>query len=156
KKAFAERSPGVYQCETCREKAEQAHRNEPARKKARVCARCGRDVSGEADELRQGEFVCAACKADPQQLVRGLLELAQRGDKDLLAIQGYAILRELGKGGMGAVYLARHRQTGEQVALKVMLPRLAADSRAKELFLREVESTKALRHPHVVQLHDSG
>jgi serine/threonine protein kinase len=35
-------------------------------------------------------------------------------------ISGYAILRELGQGGMSAVYLARHQATGDEVALKVM------------------------------------
>jgi serine/threonine protein kinase len=73
-----------------------------------------------------------------------------------VAIQGYEILRELGRGGMGAVYLARHERTGEQVALKVMLPRVALEDRAKEEFLRETENTKALKHPHVVELRDSG
>src|SRR5262249_41686 len=42
------------------------------------------------------------------------------------------------------------------VALKVMLPRIAADERAQQLFLREADNTKALRHPNVVQLYDAG
>jgi serine/threonine-protein kinase len=73
-----------------------------------------------------------------------------------VAIQGYTVVRELGRGGMGAVYLARHDATGEQVALKVMLPQVAADARARDMFLRETENTKALKHPNIVLLRDSG
>jgi serine/threonine protein kinase len=107
-------------------------------------------------ESRHGEFICADCKADPARIVQHLLDLANRGDESLLAIRGYRVLKELGRGGMGAVYLARHDQTGEQVALKVMLPRIAADDHARQLFLREVDSTRALRHPNVVWLRDAG
>jgi serine/threonine protein kinase len=85
-----------------------------------------------------------------------LLEMAKQGDQQLQSIQGYTLLRELGRGGMGAVYLARHDRTGEQIALKVMLPQIAADERTKALFLREVENTKALQHRNIVQIRDSG
>jgi len=57
---------------------------------------------------------------------------------------------------MGAVYVARHQETGRQVALKLMLPKVAASPRGVERFLREVENTKALQHPNVVRLYDSG
>jgi serine/threonine-protein kinase len=155
-KARAERSPGVYQCDPCRKKAEAAHRPEPPKKRPKVCAKCGRDVSAEMGENRQGEFICVKCKADPMQLLKLLLEMAKSGDKNLLAIRDYSILKELGRGGMGAVYLARHDQSGEQVALKVMLPQVAVEDRSREMFLRETENTKALKHRHVVELRDSG
>jgi eukaryotic-like serine/threonine-protein kinase len=57
---------------------------------------------------------------------------------------------------MGAVCLARHEKTGEQVALKVMLPQVALEARAREAFERETENTKALKHRHVVELRHSG
>ena len=57
---------------------------------------------------------------------------------------------------MGAVYLARHEKSGKQVALKVMLPKVAASQRATESFLRETLNTQALQHPHVVRLWESG
>jgi serine/threonine protein kinase len=62
----------------------------------------------------------------------------------------------LGRGGFGAVYLARHNQTKESVALKIMLPKVATKPWALEMFLRETENTKALQHPNVVQLRDYG
>ncbi len=155
-KARCQRSAGVYQCEACRAKAEAAHRREPIRPKARVCVRCGRDVSREMGENRHGDFLCSGCQADPSRALKNLLELAQSGRKETLAIRGYQLIRELGQGGMGAVYLARHEKTGEQVALKVMLPKVAVQEPAREMFLREVENTRALRHRHVVRLHEAG
>lgn len=151
-----ERSPGIYQCAACRKKAEAAPATEPPRTKPKVCAKCGKDVTGEIGEHRHGEFICAACKRNPFEIVKRLIRLAKSGDKDLVAIQGYEIIQELGRGGMGAVYLARHEKSQEQVALKVMLPQVAADEHAKRIFLREIENTKLLKHRHVVQLRDAG
>jgi hypothetical protein len=155
-KAAAMTSAGVYHCPKCRSKVRTSSYAAAPAPKGKVCAKCGRDVADEVGENRQGEYVCAACKGDPFQIMRRLLELANSGSKDLVAIRGYEILRELGKGGMGAVYLARHEQTREQVALKIMLPEVAADERAKDMFLRETENTKALKHGNVVQLRDAG
>jgi hypothetical protein len=155
-KARAQRTPDVYQCEACRLKAEASRSTEPAGKKDRVCTRCGQDVSREMGVHRRGEFICAACRADPERIMKRLLELARSGTKNLLAIQGYDLVRELGRGGMGAVYLARHEKTRELAALKVMLPQVALNERAKQLFLREIENTRALRHRHVVELRDAG
>jgi serine/threonine protein kinase len=107
-------------------------------------------------DQRHGELVCAECKADPARVAQHLLELSNRGDESLRPIQGYRILKELGRGGMGAVFLALNTRSGEQVALKVMLPRIAADEHAKQMFLREVDNTRALQHPHVVWLRDAG
>src|SRR5262249_45823047 len=68
----------------------------------------------------------------------------------------YEIASLLGKGGMGAVYLARRGGEGEPIALKVMLPRMVVDAEAQEIFLREIEVTRALRHPNIVGLLDFG
>src|SRR5438445_7216305 len=57
---------------------------------------------------------------------------------------------------MGAVYLAKHERTGQPVAIKLMLPQVAADERAVELFQREVRNTMALQHRHVVRCLDHG
>jgi serine/threonine-protein kinase len=155
-KAAAERAPGEYECAACRRKREAKPGSLVPPRPARVCGQCGKDVSSEMGEHRHGQFICSACRANPAQVAHHLLELSNRGDEELRAIQGYRIVRELGRGGMGAVFLALDPRTGQHVALKVMLPRVAADEQAKQLFLREVESTRALRHPNVVRLHDAG
>ncbi|CAM5478728.1 hypothetical protein GCM10010329_29980 [Streptomyces spiroverticillatus] len=119
------------------------------------CAKCAREMGEEAGG-RAGEILCAPCQAEPGAVLDLLLALAQEGRPDLTAIQGYTVIRELGRGGMGAVYLARHEATGEDVALKVMLPKVAANATARARFLREVALTRALKHPHVTALHDAG
>ncbi len=67
----------------------------------------------------------------------------------------YLLDRELGQGGMAAVYLAQDVRVHRMVALKVLLPELAATI-GSERFLREIAFTARLRHPHILPLHDSG
>jgi len=124
---------------------------------SRKCSKCGKDIAGEAGKARRGEYICEECRKNPMKLAQALVEKANKGEKEGSEnIQGYTIIKELGKGGMGAVYLARHEKSGERVALKVMLPQVATDKSARDMFQREVEVTKALSHPNVVQLLDSG
>lgn len=156
KKVHAERLPGVFQCESCRKKADLAERKEPLKKKAKVCAKCGRDVAAEIGENRQGDYVCAQCQRDALQILIRMLDKAKAGVRELQAIRGYTIERELGRGGMGQVWLARNNVSGELVALKIMLPKVAADERAKQSFLREVANTKALKHRNIVEFRESG
>ncbi len=67
----------------------------------------------------------------------------------------YAIERELGAGGMATVYLARDLKHDRLVAVKVLDPELAA-SLGAERFLREIQVTAKLNHPHILPLYDSG
>ena len=67
----------------------------------------------------------------------------------------YRIQRELGRGGMGSVYLAEDLKHGREVALKVLRPDLAA-SIGTERFLREIAVAARLQHPGILPLHDSG
>jgi serine/threonine-protein kinase len=67
----------------------------------------------------------------------------------------YAIERELGAGGMALVYLATDLKHHRQVAIKVLRPELSA-TLGTERFLREIEISAQLQHPHILPLHDSG
>src|SRR2546426_11570261 len=67
----------------------------------------------------------------------------------------YTIERELGRGGMATVYLARDLKHDRAVAIKVLRPELAASVGA-ERFLREIQIAAHLQHPHILPLHDSG
>ncbi|MER5790807.1 protein kinase [Streptomyces sp. NPDC001980] len=119
------------------------------------CARCGLDVGDEAGFL-PGDYLCAACQARPGAILRMLLDLAHPGHTELDVIAGYTLLQELGRGGMGVVHLARHESSGKEVALKVMLPRVATRPEARARFLREAALTKALRHPNIAALEGAG
>lgn len=66
---------------------------------------------------------------------------------------GYEIVRELGHGGMGTVYLARHQTLQRDVAIKVLPQSLAMSPRAKQRFVEEARSLAQLRHDHIVHLH---
>ena len=72
------------------------------------------------------------------------------------AIPGYAIERELGRGGMGVVYLARKESSGERVALKTIMPAVAPTRVQVERFLREARILERLKHPHVVAFRAMG
>ncbi len=67
----------------------------------------------------------------------------------------YAIEREIGAGGMATVYLAEDIKHHRKVAVKVLRPELAAVL-GPERFLREIETTANLNHPHILPLFDSG
>ncbi len=67
----------------------------------------------------------------------------------------YTLERELGRGGMATVFLARDLKHDRLVALKVLHPELAA-SLGPERFLREIKVAARLNHPYIVPLHDSG
>ena len=67
----------------------------------------------------------------------------------------YAVERELGRGGMATVYLARDLRHERPVALKVLHPELAA-TLGPERFLREIRLAARLQHPHILTVLDSG
>ena len=97
-----------------------------------------------------------AKKSQMLALINQLLKQAAAGDKNLVAIKGYKIVDKLGEGGFGEVYSAINTDTGELVALKVMLPQVAAEPDNIKMFLGEINKTKLLKHPNVVKLLDYG
>src|SRR5947209_4176047 len=68
----------------------------------------------------------------------------------------YQMIRELGRGGMGTVYLATHLGTERPVAVKVIAPQFMERSEFVERFRREAEAAGRLRHPNVVNVTDFG
>ncbi|QDU29990.1 Serine/threonine-protein kinase StkP [Anatilimnocola aggregata] len=68
----------------------------------------------------------------------------------------YRLEKTLGRGGMGAVYLGIHRETGEKAAVKVLAPNLSDDLLFRERFKAEVNTLKQLLHPGIVRLHGYG
>jgi serine/threonine-protein kinase len=69
---------------------------------------------------------------------------------------GYTIVRMLGSGGMGEVYLAQHPRLPRRDALKVLPASVSADSVYRERFNREADIAATLWHPHIVGVHDRG
>ncbi|MBD1886158.1 protein kinase domain-containing protein [Microcoleus vaginatus] len=95
-------------------------------------------------------------QANLWEMLQAFLLKAVANESHIGVLGDYLLLKELGRGGFSLVYLARHKRTNEQVALKVMLPKVAANQRAVNWFLREVENMKVLKHPNVVGLKEFG
>jgi hypothetical protein len=68
----------------------------------------------------------------------------------------FEIVRELARGGMGVVYVARHLALGRQVAVKVLLGELASDLDLAARFEQEARASSAIGHPNIIHVYDLG
>ncbi len=88
-----------------------------------------------------------------------LLNLAAPGSEQccgLPEVEGYQLESELGRGGMGIVYLARQLKLNRLVALKMILNADHSDASVKQRFLAEAEAIARLQHPGIVQVYEFG
>jgi serine/threonine-protein kinase len=152
---------GTFICAPC--KAKLAASAQPAKKPEPIrCQKCGKDVSKEVGQGQRGDYMCESCRnkpgVDPMEVVGEMLRKAGLVGEvgKALAIPGYEIEKKLAEGGFGAAYLARRKQDNQRVAIKVMLSRIAVDEDSRKKFLREIETTKSLKHEHIVPLFDHG
>lgn len=128
----------------------------------RVCSVCGARVAGlEANNGKiwrenTAAFICADCYAkqpDPYKTFR-MPEIEARSGRSILPVPNYRVQRLIGRGGMGAVYLAESVKTLEKVALKILLPEIAVHEQCRDDFIREANNLKNLRHPNIVELKE--
>lgn len=111
-----------------------------------TCTACGAIVGDGARFCAQcGERLAAPPARDP---LRRLLEAALGTH--------YAVVGELGRGGMGAVYLAHESGLDRNVAIKVLPPEMAHSPEHRERFRREARTAARLTHPGIVPLHAFG
>jgi len=132
---------------------------EPARRDAVVGAACGTD-----DALRREVESLLAAQVDdadaflerPAAESLGVPEPPPLAARLARALEGrYVIEREIARGGMATVHLARDLRHGRRVAIKVLRDEIAAAIGA-ERFLAEIRVTASLQHPHILPLFDSG
>src|SRR5215208_5777218 len=89
--------------------------------------------------------------SSPQGRTTGMAQPSSEFLELQAALAGeYSIQRELGRGGMGIVYLARDVQLDRDVAIKVLPSHLARAAESRERFLREARTAARLSHPHIV------
>lgn len=134
--------------------------SEAGSEEAVKCQRCGASAPAEEGAAQQGGYLCAAChlspEFDPFAALAAIFKQAPQAAKPHVLLADYEVGKLLGAGGMGAVYLASHKRTGEQAAVKVMLSRVNVSDEARQKFLREIETTSTLRHQHIVRFLGHG
>ncbi len=101
------------------------------------CAGCGAPLT-ESDDLS----LCPACQGESRTLRQ--------------AVAGYHLVRELGRGAMGLVYLAVRRADFRPVALKTIIPAAGGTDSQVQRFLREANILRELDHPNIVAFRDMG
>jgi serine/threonine protein kinase len=108
---------------------------------------------------RQQQCSAAAVLLDMGVLPQHTLDvLTQEMEQALTpkSIAGFRIIRKLGQGGMGSVYLAEQLSLHRQVALKVIAPQFAADVQSVDRFMREARTAAAINHPNIISVIDVG
>ena len=142
------------------EKAEKEKQKMQARGGGKkTCQGCGKPFVPKAEDNN----LCPECLADRAKILDGILA-AILGDamerkepsKGASPVEGYDKVALLGKGGMGEVWKVRERSTGKILALKTMLPQVAADEKGKKMFLREASLCEQLNHKNVVKTYQTG
>jgi serine/threonine-protein kinase len=138
-------------------------------------------VLQEALELAPAEraaFLDEACGGDEElrQEVESLISFQERAERfietppgemaaDWLAVKesregqmigNYHLIRQIGRGGMGEVYLARDTRLERQVALKLLPPRFTEDAHRLQRFRQEARAASSLNHPNIITIHEIG
>jgi serine/threonine protein kinase len=122
-----------------------------------TCPQCGRALAG---DFTWCPYDGASLEAGvPDQVPQvSKVRPAAASQRAALAVldDRFKILGTLGHGGMAHVSLAVERDTGIEVAIKVMSDVVARNSSERQRFLREAELMKSMRHPNIVRVYDSG
>ncbi len=128
----------------------------PERRRAFVRDSCGGDQTLEAElEHLLAQYERHDSQFDQPAVERFSSLLDDDAALPNVLLDRYRIEREVGRGGMATVYLARDLRHERDVAVKVLHPDLAA-ALGVERFLSEIKTTAKLQHPHILALHDSG
>ena len=97
-----------------------------------------------------------AMKAASSDFRRIAQEQAPKDKSQLPPLDGYEVIRPLGEGGFGTVWLAMQASTERQVALKFLSAQILGAEKARQRFEREVKLSARLSHPNIAQIYDSG
>ena len=111
------------------------------------CSKCGVEI--ETDESFAGSVAqCPNCNST--------VMIPMAGIRPGMKVAGYEIIRRLGAGGMGEVWLANQTAMGRKVALKILSPALTSDQDFVNRFLKEIQTAAKLEHTNIVTAFDAG
>jgi serine/threonine-protein kinase len=111
------------------------------------CPECSKSVK--SDDSLCGEFMtCPSCSSEITIPIPGLTKGVKLGD--------FEILEKLGSGSMGEVWLAYQETMDRKVALKILAPKYASDSKFIDRFMSEVKNSAKLSHPNIVTAFYAG
>jgi len=116
------------------------------------CGVCGKPIAEDSNT----SGVCDKCRKNPENVVKFFAMKAQNKVSDVINVEGYTYLRKLGEGGMSRVWLVEDNSSGEQMALKFLLPAVSSTENAKKSFLREAELSIQLSHTNIVRVFKFG
>ncbi len=127
----------------------------------RALRRFGSGLTGDAADRSLDAHIngCSACQSALDRLAHKVSDTPGPGTgrvaapEDLPRIPGFELERELGRGGMGVVYLARERNTDRAVAVKFPSSRPLAVPRDRERWLSEARAAARVQHSHIVPLY---
>ena len=88
--------------------------------------------------------------------VAGMIEIETRKLEAGKCFGHYEIIKQIGVGGMGEVYLARDKKLDRQVAVKILNEKLIGDNASLQRFIREAKAASALNHPNILVIHEIG
>lgn len=121
-----------------------------------LCADCPELVDQVRERIRPLEKRIRA-KRRQQESTRSFATDGESAvNKPLIQIDGYTILREIGRGGQGIIFKALQTSTGRHVAVKVLTEARQLSDTERTRFDREAQVLAALEHPHIVSILDRG
>jgi eukaryotic-like serine/threonine-protein kinase len=112
------------------------------------CPFCGEDLASESSE-RGHEVDCVECGKEFTIPLDGALEVGN-------IIDDHILLKQIGEGSMGRIYLAEHLLMGRQVALKTISPQVRFQDGSVDQFMKELQNSAILQHPNIVTTYNAG
>ncbi len=133
---------------------------------AEYLERCARGEAVDKSGFCEARGEIAAELREQIETLDEIGRLAETGDEGGVAVEaearaperlsGYRILREIGSGGMGRVFLASDERLGREVAIKTLKPALRVNEPVRRRFLEEARALARLAHPHIVRIYELG
>jgi eukaryotic-like serine/threonine-protein kinase len=130
---------------------------EPARRESFLIEQCGADEDLRREVISLLSFEKTSDRVIDTPLESLVARMFSEQETNLIGkeIGHYKILRLLGKGGMGEVYLAEDTKLDRKAALKILPPEFSQE-RTRRRFVREAKAASALNHPHIAHIYEIG